>query len=420
MGKKARRPRVLIIVENQSVPRDRRVWRECRALVQAGYGVSVVCPNQPGLPWQEVREGVHLHRFPAPPVVRGAVGFVFEYAYAWVMTALLTVRVALREGFDVIQACNPPETYFALALPFKRLGKRFVFDHHDLSPEMYMVRFDRSDGLILRLLYALERATFRSADHVISTNESFRRVAIDRGGKRPEDVTVVRNGPDLATMRRRAARPELKGGKRYLCAWLGMVGPSTGVDLALRAFHHLVYEVGRRDCALTILGAGESLDEFQALARELKLDEWVSFPGWAEDDVWFDYLSTADIGLQPNPKDPKNDRSTALKTMEYMAFEVPVVAFDLTETRASAGDAAVYARPNDVVEYALAIDALLDDPERRAAMGALGRQRVEAGLSWDAQRKAYLGVYERLVGAPDGGDPVPQADRDVMDPLPPR
>lgn len=402
MRKKTRRPRVLIIVENNCVPRDRRVWRECRALTEAGYGVSVVCPNDPGLPRHEVLEGVHLHRYPPAPVVHGKLGFGLEYAYAWVMTAFLTLRVALREGFDAIQACNPPESYFILALPFKALGKRFVFDHHDLTPEMFMVRYDLTDGLILRLLFAMERATFRTADHVISTNDSFRQVAIERGGRRLEDVTIVRNGPELATMRRRAARPELRQGKRHLCCWLGLVGPSTGVDLALHSFHHLVYEIGRRDCLLVVLGYGESLAEYQALARELKLDEWVNFLGWTEDDVWFDYLSTADIGLQPNPKDAKNDRSTAVKTMEYMAFEVPVVAFDLTETRASAGEAAVYARPNDVVDYALAIHRLLDDPERRAAMGALGRQRVEGGLSWDEQRKAYVEVFERLLGPPIG------------------
>ncbi len=397
--------RVLILVENSTVPHDPRVWRECRSLVGAGYEVSVICRKRPGDPSYQLLEGVHLYKYPSPPSARGKKEFIYEYVYSWVMAAWLTLRVHRRHGFDVIQACNPPEIYFALALPFKLLGKRFVFDHHDLSPEMYICRFGRRGGLMLRVLYGLERATFRTADHVISTNESFRHIALTRGGKRPDDVTVVRNGPDLERMGRRAARPELKEGKRFLCCWLGAMSPLAGVDLLLRAFHHLVYQLGRHDCHLAILGSGEALEDLKALSRELELGEWVTFTGWAEHELWFDYLSTADLGLQPNPKDPKNDLSTALKTMEYMAFELPVVAFDLKETRVSAGDAAVYARPNDVVEYARAIDQLLSDPERRSVMGRTGRRRVEEGLAWDHQERAYLGVYELLFGSGSGSGP---------------
>jgi glycosyltransferase involved in cell wall biosynthesis len=393
-----RKHRVLIIVENESVPHDRRVWVECQTLVAAGFGVSVVCPKDPGDPWYEVVDGVHLHKFPAPPVSRGKLGFAFEYTYSWFMAAALTLRALRYEGFDAIQACNPPDTYFALALPFKLLGKRFVFDHHDLAPEMYMSRFGRSDGFVLRCLFALERATFWAADYVISTNESFREVALTRGRKDPSAVTVVRNGPALERMRRRAPRHELKQGKRFLCCWLGVVGPLAGIDLALRAARHLVYEMGRRDCHFTFIGAGECLDDLQRLARDLGLEGWVTFTGWAEDDVWFDYLSTADIGLHPNPKDPKNDVSTMIKAMEYMAFELPIVAFDLRETRASAGDAAAYATPNDFVAYATLIAQLLDDPERRAEMGRVGRRRIEQGLSWDHQKARYVEVYERLLG----------------------
>jgi glycosyltransferase involved in cell wall biosynthesis len=391
--------RVLIIVENESVPFDRRVWNECLALVDAGYGVSVVCPTRPGDPLFEIRNGVHLHKFPAPPVVHGKLGFVYEYAYAWTLTALLTARVLVKEGIDALQACNPPDIFFTIGWPLKLLGKRFVFDHHDLSPEMFIARFGRTDGLLLRCLRMFERATFAAADVVIATNESFREIAVTRGRRDPASVVIVRNGPDLS-MRRGFAHEELKSGRQFLCCWLGFMGPLAGLELALKAAHHLIHVRGRTDCQFALLGGGELYPDMCRLATDLGLDDWVTFTGWADDDTWSRYFSTADIGLHPNPSDPKNDRSTMIKAMEYMAFELPIVAFDLVETRVSAGEAAVYAPPNDFVVFAELIDDLLDDSEKRRTMARVGRERIEAGLSWDHQRVRYIEAYQQLLGPP--------------------
>jgi glycosyltransferase involved in cell wall biosynthesis len=396
---RSRRPRILIILENESVPGDRRVWDQCLALAEAGYGVSVVCRRYPGEAACERRAGVVIRRYAEPPPARGLLGFAWEFAYSWLRTAALSVKVLASDGFDAIQACNPPDTYFALAAPYKLLGKPFVFDHHDLSPELYVGRFGEG-GLPLRGLRLLERATFRTADHVIATNDTYRQIALDRGGKRPEQVTVVRNGPDLRRMRRGAPRPELKRGRSFLCCYVGVMEPQDGVDIALRAAHHLVHSLGRRDCHFAFLGDGHSLPDLERLAHELDLDEWVTFTGWAQDDQLVDYLSTADVGLQPDPKDPHTDVSTMVKTVEYMGFELPVVAFDLAETRASAAEAAVYATPNEVDEFARLVAELLDDPARRAEMGAVGGRRVRERLAWDHQKLAYIGVWERLLGAP--------------------
>lgn len=391
--------RVLIIVENMPVPRDRRVWLECGALLARGYGVSVICPRGPGEAKREELDGVRIYRYRPPAQPKGKVGYLYEYAYSFMMTTALTLRVLVADGFDAIQACNPPDIYFLLAVPFRLAGKPFVFDHHDLSPELYMVRFDRRDGAVLKLLLLLERASMRTADHVIATNESIREIALARGGKAGDDVTVVRNGPLLEQARHRSPRPELKEGRDFLCCWLGVMGSvDDGVDLALGAVHHIVHVWGRQDCHFAFLGTGESFDDLVQLARRLKVEEWVSFPGWVSRDTAYDYLATADLGLQPDPKNFRTDRATAIKTMEYMAFEVPVVAFDVVETRRSAGEAAAYAQPNDLGSFAELVCELLDDPQRRAAMGSIGRARVAEGLAWEHQRGTYVAVYDLLLG----------------------
>ncbi len=391
--------RVLIIVQNLPVPLDRRVWLECQSLVAAGYGVSVICPRTEGGPPYQELEGVRIHSYPPPPPTHGILSFFWEFVICWIRSVVLAVKVAVRDGFDAIQACNPPDTYFALALPFKLLGKRFVFDQHDLCPEIYLSRFGKS-GVLRAGLRALEWCTYAAADHVIVTNESYRRVALERGCRPMGSVTVVRTGPDPDMLRRRAPVPELKQGKQHLCCYLGVMGPQDGVDLLLRSLHVLVHEQGRRDCHTALLGFGDSLENLRRLATELHLDEWVTFTGRADDAMIARYLSTADIGLSPDPKNPLNDVSTMNKTMEYMAFELPVVAYDLTETRVSSQDAALYVAPNDFTAYARAVSTLLDDSQRRTAMGRIGRERVERYLAWHHQAVAYLGVYERLLGVP--------------------
>lgn len=390
--------RVLIIDENEQVPRDRRVWQECLALTEAGYHVSVICPMVDGDPPVEYLEGIALYRYPPAPAASGVIGFLYEFAYSWVHTLLLSLKVLRYEGFDVIQACNPPDTYFAIAWLYKPFGKSFVYDQHDLAPETYQARFERPSGVLLWGLRLLERLTYLTADRVIATNDSYREVALTRGGKTPEDVVIVRTAPDPERMRRGSPRPELRSGRRYLCCYLGIMGPQDGVDLAVRAAHVLIHEMGRQDCSFALLGSGDSYDQVRALVHELDLEGHVTMPGFVLDDQLTPYLSTADIGLCPEPRNPLNEVSTMVKTMEYMAFELPVVAFDLKETRFSAGNAAVYVTPNEVEEFAAAIAALLDDPDRRAAMARAGRRRIETALAWRLQVPTYVGVFDQLTG----------------------
>ena len=399
MGRPRSAPRVLIIVENLPVERDTRVRRECQTLVDAGYGVSVICPRgrdtQVDLP--ELRL-VDVRRYGPPPEGRSKLGFAWEFLYSWLATAGLTVKLFATSGFDAIQACNPPDTYFAIALPFKAVGRRFIFDHHDLAPEMFVSRYGNKNVVVLGILRALELMTFLTADHVISTNESMRHIALTRGHKKADSVTVVRNGPLLDRTEHRRPRSELKHGRHFLCCWVGvMQGIDDGVQLALRAIHHLIYVIGQRDCHFAFLGDGEAFDRMRALAEDLHILDYVDFTGWVSQEVVTDYLLAADVGLQPNPKTPRIEMATAIKTMEYMARGLPVVAFDVRETRRSAGDAAVYAKGDDVATYAELVHDLLQDPVRRAEMGRIGRRRVADELAWEHQEKRYLEIYDRVL-----------------------
>jgi glycosyltransferase involved in cell wall biosynthesis len=395
-----RQGRVLIIVQNLPVPRDRRVWRQSRALVADGHRVAVICPRGPGEPLREELAGVRLYRYPAPRTGPRARDFLTEYAWSWLATMARTVQVAVDGGFDVIQACNPPDIFVTVAAPFKLVAKRFVYDQHDLCPELYASRFGRPAGWLYHGLRLFERVTYLAADHVIVTNDSYRRVAMSRGRRRPGSVTVVRNGPELARMSRRSARAELKAGRAHLCCYLGTMGPQDGVDVALQAVQRLVRRWGRTDCRFVFIGDGDQLQSLRRLAHELGVDQWVTFTGFLDDELVFEYLSTADIGLSPDPMNALNDVSTMNKTLEYMAFELPVVAFDLLETRASAGPAAVYAEPNDVDAYAELVHRLLDDPARRTEMGRAGRHRIETSLAWEHQHPEYVRLYRRLLSRP--------------------
>lgn len=394
----SRPPRVLIIVQNMPVPLDRRVWQECGALVSAGYGVSVICPRGEGQRAHQVVDSVHIHTYAPPPATHGAADYLLEFAYCWVRTFLLSLRVLRREGFDVVQACNPPDTYFPLGWLYRARGKRFVFDQHDLCPELYESRFASRGGILLRAVRLVERLTYRSADHVIVTNESYREIALRRGSLEPAGVTVVRSGPDPERMRRGEPDPAVRHGRSHLACWLGIMGPQDGVDLLLRSVRHLVHDLGRRDCHVALLGYGDCLEDLRRLATELDLNDWVTFTGRADADMVTRYLSTADVGLSPDPRNPLNEISTMNKTMEYMAFGLPVVAYDLKETRVSAGPAAVYVEPDDVEAYARAVAGLLDDPVRRAELGSAGRTRIERDLAWQTQAPAYVDVFDRVLG----------------------
>jgi len=393
------RPRVLIIVQNLPVPFDRRVWLECNALTAAGYDVTVICPKGKNDPSRQILDGVTLLKYrPYAPGGR-AVGFVMEYAYSFLATARLVLSARRRGPFDVVQACNPPDIFWPIARWLRRRdGSRFVFDHHDLCPELFDSRFPEGKQLPRRGLVALERATFRTADHVVSTNASYAEIALRRGDKRPANVTVVRTGPDPERLRRRETIPALRRGRKHLVAYIGVMGPQDGVDLAIRAAAHVVHDLGREDVSFTFMGAGDCYDEIVALRDTLGLRDYVELPGRVPDETVINVLSTADVGLSPDPKNPLNDLSTMNKTLEYMAFGMPVVAFDLKETRVSANGAGCYVASGDVAAYARAIVALLDDAEKREDMGREGRLRIEKELGWPHQRDAYVGVYDRLVG----------------------
>ncbi len=390
--------RVLIIVQNLPVPFDRRVWLECQALVANGYQVAVVCPKGKGDPAYQVIEGVEVYKYRPYAPGGSKLSFIAEYGYSFAATAWLTFKARRSGRFGVIQACNPPDIFWPIAQALRAIdGSRFVFDHHDLSPELYESRFPDGPKLPYKGLRALERRTHRTADHVISTNDSYRNVAVTRSGKSPDDVTVVRTGPDPERLRRGPAHPELRRGRRYLAAYIGVMGPQDGVDIIVRAADVVVHELGRDDIAFTLIGSGDCFDELVALRDQLGLEGYVEFTGRAPDELVTRIMSTADLGLSPDPKNPLNDVSTMNKTMEYMAFELPVVAFDLRETRVSAGDAAVYVKPNDIHDYAAAIIDLMDDEPRRSRLGKFGRARVEQELAWSCQESAYVDVYRRLL-----------------------
>ena len=389
--------RVLIIVQNLPVPFDRRVWLECQALISAGYRVAVVCPKGRGDPAYEVIDSVELYKYRPYAPGGSKFSFVAEYAYSFLATARAALKARRSGRFAVIQACNPPDIFWPIAMAFRAIeGTKFVFDHHDLCPELYESRFPDGPKLPHQGLLALERRTHRAADHVIATNDSYREIAMTRGGKRPADVTVVRTGPDPQRLRPREADPEMRRGRRYLAAYIGVMGPQDGVDIVVRAADIVVRKLGRDDIAFTLIGSGDCFDDLVALRDELGLAGHVEFTGRAPDELVSRILSTADVGLSPDPKNPLNDVSTMNKTMEYMAFELPVVAFDLRETRISADEAAVYVEPNDEYAYAEAIVTLMDDGLTRARLGKLGRARVEQELAWSHQERAYLGVYAQL------------------------
>ena len=390
-------PRVLIIVQNLPVPFDRRVWLECQALTADGYQVSVVCPKGDGDPSYHEVDGVRLYKYRPYAPGGSKISFIAEYVYSFLATAWMTARARRLGKFAVMQACNPPDIFWPIAMFLRGLDSTaFVFDHHDLCPKLYESRFPTGSRLPYRGLRALERRTHRTARHVISTNESYRDIALTRSGKKADEVTVVRTGPDPKRLWRGPAKPERRRGRKFLAAYIGVMGPQDGVDIVIRAAHLAVTELGRDDIAFTLIGSGDCYAELVALRDELGLAGHVEFTGRAPDAEVAEILSTADVGLSPDPKNPLNDVSTMNKTMEYMAYELPVVAFDLRETRISAGQAAVYVTPNDVREYAETIIALMDDEPRRHRLGKLGRLRVETDLAWSHQERAYLGVYRNL------------------------
>src|SRR5713101_4766677 len=388
--------RVLILVENLPSPFDRRVWQEACALRDAGHVVSIICPTGRGCERRfEAIDGIDIYRYRVPVEASGAAGYAAEYAIALFWTLVLAWRVLLTRGFDVIHACNPPDLFFLIGGFFKLFGKKFVFDHHDLNPELYEAKFGRRDFLH-RLLLRLEYWTFRIADVSIATNESYRHIAMGRGRMPPERVFVVRSGPSLERLKILPPDERLKRGRRYLVGYVGVMGKQEGIDYLLRAAHHIVFDLERTDVHFGLVGGGTSLEEMKALARELGIADDVTFTGRVPDDELLAMLNTADICVNPDVANDMNDKSTMNKIMEYMALGKPIVQFDLTEGRNSARRASLYARRNDPLDLAAKIVELLDDPLRRAEMGRYGRRRVENELAWNHEAPKLLAAYEAL------------------------
>jgi len=393
-----------MIVQNLPVPLDRRVWLECRTLAGAGYDVTVICPKGPGDPSFEVIDGIAIHKYrPAPPTT-GFVSYVWEFGYSWARTAVLSAKVWREHHFSVMQACNPPDTYWLLARLWRSRGVRFVFDQHDLNPELFESRFgkpkrfrDRAQYYALRWL---EQMTYRTADMVISTNESYRAIAMGRGERAAEDVVVVRSGPETHRMRPLEPDPALVRDPRKTLVYLGIMGPQDGVDQVLVVMHELVHRRGRTDVRAVLMGFGDCYDDLRAICTRLDLDDCVTFTGRADLDMIADELSLADVGVCPDLKSPLNDVSTMNKTMEYMAYALPSVAFDLVETRVSGGDTVLYVPSGDVSGFADQVERLLDDDDLRRSMGRDARRRVVDELDWRAQTGPYLSVFERLTGGP--------------------
>ena len=395
-----RRKRILILVENLPCPFDRRVWQEAGALRDAGYAVSIICPTGKGCEKKyESIDDIDIWRYDLPREGAGALGYLVEYGAALLFTFVLTFKVLFKRGFDVIHACNPPDLFFLIGGLFKLFGKKFVFDHHDANPELYEAKFGRRDSL-WKLMVWLERLTFRTADVSIATNHSYRRIAIERGGMDPARVFVVRSGPSLERMKIVPPVEALKQGRRYLVGYVGVMGKQEGIDYLLRAAAHLVHDLKRTDVHFGLVGGGTSLDEMTALAKTLRVADYVTFTGRVSDGALLAMLNTADVCVNPDVANEMNDISTMNKVMEYMALGKPMVQFDLTEGRFSAQQAAVYARANDAVDLAVKIAELLDDPARRAAMGAFGRRRVENELEWRYEVPKLVAAYDALWAQP--------------------
>ncbi|MBU1933608.1 MAG: glycosyltransferase family 4 protein [Candidatus Omnitrophica bacterium] len=388
--------KVLIIVENLSVPFDRRVWLEAMALNEEGFGVTVICPRFKGEKGFEILGGIAIYRYSPPPPTSGFLSYMFEFLYCFIMTFLLSVRVFFRHGFDIIHACNPPDTFFLIGLFYKAFGKRFYFDQHDLCPEVYLSKYGahRKD-LLYRALLLLEYLTYKTADKVIVTNNSYKEVAVSRGRLKKEKVFVVRTGPKLEMFKPASYNPELKQGRKFLVSYLGVMAPQDGVDYLLLAIDVIVRRYDRRDILFNLIGGGDSLLDLESLKDELQLNDAVKFTGRIPDKELMDYLAVSDVCVAPDPKNPLNDSSTMNKILEYMAMAKPIVSFDLKESRFSAGDAALYARPNDIHDFADKIIELIEDSDKRERMGRYGRERLKGELSWEHNKRRLLDVYKQ-------------------------
>jgi glycosyltransferase involved in cell wall biosynthesis len=386
--------KVLIIVENLPIPFDRRVWQEARTLKAAGATVSVICPTGKGFETRyEVIDGIHIHRHPLPLDASSAREYLIEYMAALFWQTRLAWKVFFGVGFDVIHACNPPDLIFLVALPFKLLGRKFIFDHHDINPELYEAKFGKR-GFFWKLLVLIEKLTFKAANITIATNDSYRQIAIERGGKKPEDVYVVRSGPDLSRFKKVPANLAHKKGRQFMIGYVGVMGDQEGIDLLLESATYIIHKLGRQDIQFCLVGGGPSLEALKALSNSLNLSDYVTFLGRAPDNDLFEVLSTADVCVNPDRVNPMNNLSTMNKILEYMTIGKPIVQFEVREGRISAGESSLYAIKNDPIDFANKIIQLLGDDKLRQKMGEIGQDRVTENFSWQQQVPNLIAAYQ--------------------------
>jgi glycosyltransferase involved in cell wall biosynthesis len=390
-----RRTAVCIIVENLPVPLDRRVWSEAQALNEAGYDVSVICPKgktRHTASYEQI-DGIHIYRH-GTWEASSAAGYLLEYGVALCAEFFLALKVYRKTKYKILQGCNPPDTIFLIGLLLRPFGVRFVFDHHDLTPELFDSKFRGGSKFLRAMTRWVERWSFRTATVSIATNESFKEIAINRGKMAEERVFVVRNCPDANRLRPPVDKPKRRDGSQLRIVYVGFMARQDGLDLLLDSIEHIVKVKKRSDARFVLVGGGTMLDELRAISASKALDAHVTFTGHVSHDEVVSHLSKSDIGVAPDPKNPMNDHSTMIKIFEYMAFGLPVVQFDLKEGRRSAGPAALYAKPNDPVDFAERIVQLLDCPELRDELGAYGRQRIEGSLNWATEKTALLEAYD--------------------------
>ena len=390
------RLRVVMVVANNGYPRDVRVRQEAETLARAGYGVTVVAPADPGEPSSDVIAGVEVVRYPPPPEARNVLGYFVEYLYGTLAVVCLVTWVWWRKGLDVLHAHNPPDTLFVAGLLPKLFGKRFVFDHHDLAPELFRAKFERRARMaeiVAGALRALERLSCRIADRVVTVNRSYQDVDVARNGVDRERVVVVRNGPPIARLDRPDEPADVRGGAAIVVGYLGNIAVQDGVDHLVRALHHLERDFGCRDWAAVVIGPADDPGSLERLAEELGVARKIRFVGYQPDVVWRAMLAHVDICCVPDPPSSLNEKSTMIKTMEYMALGKPVVAYDMIENRVSAGDAALYARPGEPIDVARQFERLAGDADLRMRMGDNGRRRIREGLAWEYSAEALLDMY---------------------------
>ena len=389
--------KVLVIVENLPSPFDRRVWQESTTLRDAGYEVSIICPTGKGYEKKfEIVDGIHIYRHNLPLEAEGAIGYALEYSAALFWEFTLAFKVLFTRGFDAIHACNPPDLIFLVGGFFKFFfGKKFLFDHHDINPELYEAKFGQRD-FFYKVMVLMERWTFKTADVSIATNESYKKIALERGGMSPDNVFIVRSGPKLDRLKVIPPVEALKKGRKYLVGYVGVMGKQEGIDYLLQAAAYIVQKLGRTDVHFGLVGGGTSLDEMQAYALKLGISDYVTFTGRVPDQQLLEMLNTADVCVNPDVANEMNDKSTMNKIMEYMALGKPIVQFDLAEGKFSAQLASVYAKNNDSVDMALKIVELLDDPDQRKRMGDFGRNRVVNELEWKYEAPKLLAAYEKM------------------------